>query len=57
MSGLCQGVFCVPGLSGSASVAVSVDLENDCVVNEPVDGGDGHSGVTERLMMPPFWIA
>ena len=37
-------------LGGTASIAVGVHLEDDGVVHEPVDDGDGHCGIWEDLI-------
>ena len=40
-----------------ASIAVDVHFEDRGVVHDAIDGGERHGGVTQLLMMPPFWIA
>ena len=48
-------VWLVPGLAsngGASSVAFDIHLEDGGVVDEAVDGGDGHCRITEHLGMP-----
>ena len=53
---LCAGLFGLACLSGSAAIAVGIHLEDDGVVNEPVDRGDGHRRVGEDLVPCAEWL-
>ena len=49
-SRLGAGLFGLACLSGSAPITVGIHLEDDGVVNQAIDGGDGHRGVGEDLV-------
>ena len=55
-SRLVAGLFELSRLSGSAPIAFGIHLEDDGVVNEAIDRGDGHCGVWEDLVPGTEWL-